>query len=218
MDPDDNVLAVYRGRKLVRLYGCDVHKMKPNKLGSNGRTIQSQINCDSDEPGLTAEELNNYQSVTCNYCILRDGDLLYFPAFWWHQVTTPELTISVNFFFGDAGSNVYTQKVLESSQRGSFLYWMCNIIEQNAPFSSFPRMLVYLRRSIKFFLFKQWHDVLSDEQAADIYDEIIVFFGLRDRVRALEEEYRDRASPKNPPNIRIRGLLMREKAEDAEEE
>lgn len=33
MDPDDNVLSVFRGRKLVRLYGCNVDVMKPNKLG-----------------------------------------------------------------------------------------------------------------------------------------------------------------------------------------
>ena len=33
LDPDDNILSVYRGRKLVRLYGCNVHAMKPNKLG-----------------------------------------------------------------------------------------------------------------------------------------------------------------------------------------
>lgn len=36
MDPDDNLLMVIRGRKLVRLYGCDVDVMMPNKLGSKG--------------------------------------------------------------------------------------------------------------------------------------------------------------------------------------
>ena len=33
MDPDDNLLMVIRGRKLVRLYGCDVYAMHPNELG-----------------------------------------------------------------------------------------------------------------------------------------------------------------------------------------
>ena len=95
MDPDDNVLSVYKGRKLVRLYGCNTHSMKPNKLGSNGRTIQSQIDCDLNNlDNLTQDELESFKANTCQYCCLGDGDLLYFPAFWWHQVTTPVLTTS----------------------------------------------------------------------------------------------------------------------------
>jgi hypothetical protein len=39
MDPDDNVLMVIRGRKMVRLYGCDVYAMHPNKLGSKGTLL-----------------------------------------------------------------------------------------------------------------------------------------------------------------------------------
>ncbi|CAF1048344.1 unnamed protein product, partial [Brachionus calyciflorus] len=34
MDPDDNMLTVIRGRKLVRLYGSQVYDMNPNELGS----------------------------------------------------------------------------------------------------------------------------------------------------------------------------------------
>lgn len=96
MDPDDNVLSVFSGRKLVRLYGCDVSAMKPNKLGSNGRTIQSQIDCDKENLDVSAEEFERFKDLTCWYCLLKEGDLLYFPAFWWHQVSTPELTISVS--------------------------------------------------------------------------------------------------------------------------
>lgn len=82
MDPDDNLLAVLRGRKLVRLYGCDVHAMNPNELGSKGRTIQSQIDCD-DFSKLEDETIRNkFENTTCHYCLLKEGDFLYFPAFW----------------------------------------------------------------------------------------------------------------------------------------
>ena len=183
--------------------------MKPNKLGSNGRTIQSQIDCDlNNVENLSPEEFERFKENTCQYCCLRDGDLLYFPAFWWHQVTTPVLTISVNFFFGDGGDCNFTGKILQSAQRDSFLYWFFNIISQNAQFSSFSRMLVYLKRSIKFFLFKQWHDLLTDEQAEDIYQSTIKYFKYEELIEKLKEQYKDQVEPKNPPNIRIRGKIF----------
>ena len=81
-DPDDNTLCVIRGRKLVRLYGCDVHSMKPNELGSKGRTIQSQIDCDKerDELDLSDEEFEKFKNTNCYYCLLKEGDVLYFPG------------------------------------------------------------------------------------------------------------------------------------------
>lgn len=216
LDPDDNVLSVYRGRKLVRLYGCDVDSMKPNKLGSNGRTIQSQIDCDKsvDQLDLTDKEFQKFKANTCHYCVLKEGDLLYFPAFWWHQVSTPVNTVSVNFFFGDGGECNFVGKILSSSQRSAFLYWFYNIIEQNAPFPSFSRMLVYLKRSINFFLFKQWHEVPSEKHTEDMYQSIIKYFGYEERIEKLNEQYKNTVSPKNPPIIRIRGLLMRGKTSD----
>jgi hypothetical protein len=83
MDPDDNLLTVVRGRKLVRLYGCDVHAMNPNELGSKGRTIQSQIDCDNfARNNLSEEQAERFKNTTCYYCMLKEGDCLYFPAFW----------------------------------------------------------------------------------------------------------------------------------------
>jgi hypothetical protein len=83
MDPDDNLLCVVRGRKLVRLYGCDVNAMKPNALGSKGRTVQSQIDCDNFARNeLSEEQLAKFKETTCFYCLLKEGDCLYFPAFW----------------------------------------------------------------------------------------------------------------------------------------
>jgi hypothetical protein len=83
MDPDDNLLMVIRGRKLVRLYGCDVYAMNPNELGSKGRTIQSQIDCDNfSKNNLSDELMEKFKNTNCYYCLLKEGDCLYFPAFW----------------------------------------------------------------------------------------------------------------------------------------
>lgn len=56
--------------------------MKPNNLGSKGRTIQSQIDCDKtrDELDLTEEEFERFKNVECQYCLLKDGDILFFPG------------------------------------------------------------------------------------------------------------------------------------------
>ncbi len=59
--------------------------MYPNKLGSKGRTIQAQINCDTMQDNLAPEIIEKYKNTLCQYCLLRDGDVLYFPAFWWYD-------------------------------------------------------------------------------------------------------------------------------------
>lgn len=59
--PDDNILVMISGKKRVRLYGCDLKTMYPNVLGSKGRTIQSQVNC--DEPDL--KRFGNFAQASC---------------------------------------------------------------------------------------------------------------------------------------------------------
>jgi hypothetical protein len=71
MDPDDNVLMVLKGRKLVRLYGSDVNAMMPNKLGAFGRTVQSQINCENVQKELPEDIVKKYQQTKCMYCLLK---------------------------------------------------------------------------------------------------------------------------------------------------
>lgn len=70
---------------MIICIGCDVHSMHPNKLGSKGRTIQSQINCDQLQEDLSPEIVEKYRNVTCSYCLLKESDILYFPAFWWYS-------------------------------------------------------------------------------------------------------------------------------------
>ena len=144
------------------------------------------------------------------YIFLKEGDLLYFPAFWWHQVKSPELTISINAFFGDGGQNDFISKILKSDQRDALLYWIYNIIAQNLSFPSFPRVLFNLKDSLKNFLFKQWHEVLDDSQINELYTNIIGYFKLEERLRELHDDDSLEKKSKNPPQLRIRGLLQRE--------
>lgn len=51
-DPDDNFLIVLTGKKIVKLFEAkDLKKLYPNPLGSKGKTIQSNVDCDN--PDLT---------------------------------------------------------------------------------------------------------------------------------------------------------------------
>ena len=56
--------------------------MQPNDLGSKGRTIQSQIDCDSEDlySEIASDHFEKFKNLTCHYCLLREGDLLYFPG------------------------------------------------------------------------------------------------------------------------------------------
>lgn len=61
-DPDDNFLIVLSGQKVVRLYpAAELERLYPNALGSKGKTIQSNVNC--DDPDLT--EYPKFRDATC---------------------------------------------------------------------------------------------------------------------------------------------------------
>ena len=49
--------------------------MYPNKLGSKGRTIQSQINCDDPQENLPENIIQKFKSTKCTYCLLKEGDM-----------------------------------------------------------------------------------------------------------------------------------------------
>ena len=60
-DPDDNCLIILNGRKRVKLFGCDMTSMYPNKIGSKGRTIQSQVLVD----GPDFDRYPNFKYAKC---------------------------------------------------------------------------------------------------------------------------------------------------------
>ena len=156
---------------------------------------------------------DKFRQVPCQYCLLKEGDLLYFPSFYWHQVKSPVLTISINVFFGDEGENNFIEKILNFKQRNAFFYWIYNIVQQNMSYPSFNRILANLKESLKNFLFKQWHETLNDSQAEEIYQKIIGYFNFNERIEELKASGMENKS-KYPPQLRIRGLLMRDKDDE----
>uniref|UniRef100_A0A7S3PGZ2 JmjC domain-containing protein n=1 Tax=Aplanochytrium stocchinoi TaxID=215587 RepID=A0A7S3PGZ2_9STRA len=84
-DPDDGLLIVLSGKKTVRVFPPRyVDEMYPNPLGSYGRTIQSQVDKIGSVPDL--DMYPEFRNVEGFETTLQTGDMLYIPAFWWHQV------------------------------------------------------------------------------------------------------------------------------------
>jgi hypothetical protein len=199
-DPDDGMLAVLHGSKQVRLFAAeDLARLYPNPLGTKGRTIQSQVDC--DDPKLADHPL--FENIKCFHSVVRPGQLLYIPAFWWHQVTTPEVSISINVFWGDAGENNYLSKVMLPPIWPSFRYWLCNIIEQNRCCESFRRTLMRFKEAVSAFLMTQWHEVINDDQMNMLQETITQYL----QIDNLPED--TKSETKYPPRLRIRGLLWR---------
>ena len=128
--------------------------------------------------------------------------MLYFPAFWWHQVTSLETTISINIFFGNEGRNTYLTKIMNSPQYHSFKYWLINIIEQNRYHQQFTKVLQYLPESLSNFLLKQWHEIPDKGQLEAIVKIALDYLELDN----LPERT---FFTKHPPPLKIRGLLWR---------
>ena len=188
-----------RGRKRVRLFGHDLSSLYPNPLGSHGKTVQSQVDCDS--PDLDRFPL--FANARCEETVLAPGEMLFIPAFYWHQVCALDTGISVNMFYGDAGG--YLGKVMRPPYREHFEFWLLNVVEQNRAYSaSFPRVLERLPEVLAHFFRKQWHEEASAEQIERAVDLVKHHCGIRE----LPEFEGDRS--KFPPVLKIRGLLHRD--------
>jgi len=198
-DPDDNFLIILQGRKQVRLFGTDLDSLYPNPLGSHGKTVQSQVNCDS--PDL--KKFPKFSQANCQHCVLEEGEMLFIPAFFWHQVTALETGISVNMFYGDPGENNYITKLFRLPYRDHFFHWFLNILEQNRKHDSFVKILSRLPEVIKHFLLKQWHEVPSEEQV-----NVLVKLAM-DHLKVSSLPDPIISSGKFPPVLKIRGLLHR---------
>ena len=90
------------------------------------------------------------------------------------------------------------------------LYWCYNLIAQNITQPGFPRVLYYLKDSFKYFLYKQWHERLTDNQIDELYDSIVKYFNLYEMIKEESEKRANEAKPRTPPIFRIRGLVMRD--------
>jgi len=199
-DPDDNFLVMIKGRKRVRLFKHDIDSLYPNPLGSHGKTIQSQVNLDS--PDL--EKFPKFANAHCQHTILHPGEMLFIPAFFWHQVSALDTGISMNFFYGDPGENRFLNKLFSPPYVTHFNYWFLNIIEQNRECQSFSKMLPRLPEVVKHFVLKQWHEIPSEEQIDRLVDLVKVHCDIKELPTS-----RDEVISKFPPVLKIRGLLHR---------
>lgn len=199
-DPDDNFLVMIRGRKQVRLVGHRLAPLYPNPLGSHGKTVQSQVNLDS--PDL--EKFPLFSEAKVEHCILSPGEMLFIPAFYWHQVNALDTGISLNMFYGDRGDSQFVSKMLGLPYSQHFTYWFLNILEQNRETEAFPKILARLPEVVSHFLLKQWHESPSEEQVGRIVALALEHLGLTSLPDPLPEP------SKFPPVLKIRGLLHRD--------
>ena len=205
VDPDEGMLMILHGKKRVCLFGYDDFQgMEPHAKGSSGRTIQSSfdLECETDQEKVKARsgligELNS-------------GDILYIPAFFWHQVTTITKTVSLNCFWGQSGSNFdqesYSARVLNNNHeiRRAVDYWWTNIIEQNRPFSNFKRILSRLPEVVWRFFLKQWKEELNEKQVDSLVQVAMDYLKITDLPERDEND-----NSKVPPELKIRGLRER---------
>jgi len=199
-DPDASMMMMIEGRKQVRLFSCqDLDRLHPNPLGSRGKTIQSQIDCDLKD---LDEKYQQFAEATCYNCQLNEGDLLFIPAFWWHQVTSLTDSVSINTFFGDPGESDYICRITQPPVWPSFRYWLLNLVEQNREFSSFTRTLERLRECIEYLLLKQFHEVAPPEVIDMLVDCIKQYL-------QIDELPPFKGGGKHPPHLRVRGLRWR---------
>jgi len=196
VDSDDGMLFMIQGEKHVKLYSYnEFHKLYPNPLGSLGRTIQSQVNC--SKPNL--ELFPDFGSVVCEVGVLRAGDMLFIPAFYWHQVTSVTPCISVNIFFGDGGESRFLEKLIQT-RWDAFSYWFDNILEQNR--EGIAKLLENLPGTLRAFFLQQFKEVVTEEQLRILVTHVFKYLGVEEKL--IFDETR-----KHPTRLKIRGLLWR---------
>lgn len=95
-DMPENLLSQVRGRKRILLfepkqtsflYPFPAHSKIPH---------MSRLNLDQPD----AKKFPKFQKAKYTECILEPGEMLFIPAFWWHQVYSLDmLNISINFWW-----------------------------------------------------------------------------------------------------------------------
>mmetsp|Transcript_2712 Transcript_2712/g.3656 ORF Transcript_2712/g.3656 Transcript_2712/m.3656 type:complete len:734 (+) Transcript_2712:116-2317(+) len=212
-DPDDGLLIVLSGKKTVRLFPpSHLDEMYPNGLGSYGRTIQSQVDGIGASPNL--QQYPKFENVRGYETVLESGDMLYIPAFWWHQVCSNEMTLSINIFWG---SQSFLHKVQHFPDvRKCFDYWLLNVIEQNRFFESFNRILANLKNQIHRFLYNTWGEMISLDFAEELAEGIMKY--LLESMSSNDVFFVNNGDPfkhlpppdeKHTQRLKIRGLMHR---------
>lgn len=210
-DPDDNFLVVIKGKKCVKLFSPEYFdRMYPHPLGSLGTTIQSQLDLSNEN------SFGNFPKFDKNsmmeYCEITDGEMLFIPYGYWHQVTSPEIVISINFFCGDVSAQEFITKLFSPRLYPTFSYWVLNLIEQNRLNGFKPMVNVgrytnaQLEDCFQQFFVNRYHGTLTNEQAQLLISLARDYCGKRDQEEGIPN---DNNPVEKPPRIKIRGLKWR---------
>jgi ribosomal protein L16 Arg81 hydroxylase len=93
-DKDHNFLVQVRGRKELTLFApADSEFLYPNP--GDAFSHVSRIELDHVE----LEQFPLFKHAAPMHCLLEEGDLLYMPPYWWHQVRSLDMAISVNYWW-----------------------------------------------------------------------------------------------------------------------
>ena len=95
-DMSENLLSQLRGRKRVLLFEPKQTSLLYPFPAHSKIPHMSQLNIDQ----LDIDKFPKFQKAKYMECLLEPGEMLFIPAFWWHQVySLDQLNISINFWW-----------------------------------------------------------------------------------------------------------------------
>ncbi len=95
MDLPDNLFAQVVGRKRVTLFSpAEEWKLYRNAPWSR---LPHMSRVDAEAPDLA--RYPRFAAARPLRCMVEPGELLYIPRFWWHQITSIDCSISVNYWW-----------------------------------------------------------------------------------------------------------------------
>jgi hypothetical protein len=91
-----NLLAQVRGRKRLVLYKPeDIAGMYPNPFFSNSPHFSRLLDLSAVDPAA----FPRFAEATPYECVVEEGEVLFMPTCWWHQVLSLDMAISVNYWW-----------------------------------------------------------------------------------------------------------------------
>jgi lysine-specific demethylase 8 len=104
-DSLENLLCQFHGRKRVLLFEPKQTPLLYPFSAYSTRGHMSQVNIDQ----LDIDKFPKFEKAKCIECILEPGEMIFIPAFWWHQVySLDQLNIAVNFWWNPNFKQFFT--------------------------------------------------------------------------------------------------------------